>query len=121
MPSGGGSQRLARIVGPAQALRLLLLGEVLPVQAAFARGLISRVAASDELPKVLDDTLAGLRAAAPIALAYVKEAAVRGTQLTLEAGLRMEADLAALLQTTSDRDEGVRSFVERRAPRFEGR
>jgi enoyl-CoA hydratase/carnithine racemase len=121
MPSGGGTQQLARIVGHAQALRLLLLGEVLSGQAAFERGLVSRVATREELPGILDDTLGALRSAAPIALAYVKETVARGTQLPLVAGLRMEADLAALLQTTTDREEGVRSFVERRAPRFEGR
>ena len=57
----------------------------------------------------------------PIALAYTKEAIRSGSELPLTAGLVLEADLAALLQTTADRAEGIRAFKERKLPRFEGR
>jgi enoyl-CoA hydratase/carnithine racemase len=50
-----------------------------------------------------------------------KEAVSRALDLTLDDGLRLEHDLYVLLQTTSDRREGVQSFLERRPPRYEGR
>ena len=57
---------------------------------------------------------------APIAAVYAKEAITRGSDLPLEQGARLEADLAILLQSTSDRPEGIRSFFEKRKPRFTG-
>lgn len=121
LPAAGGTQRLTRLVGPAEALRLLLLGDVLPASAAQARGLVHRVVPAAELNTALEALLDGLRAAAPIALAYAKEAVHAAVDTPLAAGLRLEADLAALLQTTADRAEGIAAFQARRAPRFEGR
>ncbi|UCG64097.1 MAG: hypothetical protein JSW12_15785, partial [Deltaproteobacteria bacterium] len=57
----------------------------------------------------------------PVALRYAKEAIHKGMDLTLEQGLRLEADLYFLLHTTKDRTEGIRAFQEKRPPRFEGR
>jgi enoyl-CoA hydratase/carnithine racemase len=120
MPTAGGTQRLARLVGSAMALRLLLVGEVVPAARAHALGLIDRFARDGELDVVIGELLADLRAAAPIALAYTKEAVRSGAELPFSAGLRLEADLAALLQTTTDRAEGIAAFTERRSPRFTG-
>ena len=62
-----------------------------------------------------------LAAGAPIATQYLKEAVHRGMERSLADGLQLEADLYFLLQTTADRMEGIRSFQEKRTPRFEGR
>lgn len=121
MPAAGGTQRLARLVGPGVALWLLLRGEVLTSLAALELGLIHRVAPFPELETMLEGVMGGLRTSAPIALAYAKETAHRAGELSLEEGLRLEADLAALLQTTQDRTTGLGSFLQRRPPRFEGR
>jgi len=121
MPAAGGTQRLTRLAGPAVALRLLLLGEVLTADDARALGLVHRVVRGDELEAAQEEALDALRAGAPIALGYAKEAVRQGLELPLEAGLRLEADLAALLQTTRDRAEGLAAFGERRAPRYEAR
>jgi enoyl-CoA hydratase len=120
MPAAGGTQHLARLVGPTVALRLLWLGEIVPAAKAHEMGLIDRLARDGELDAAVGELLAGLRAAAPIALAYTKEAVRSGAELPLSAGLRLEADLAALLQTTTDRAEGIAAFAERRPPRFKG-
>jgi enoyl-CoA hydratase/carnithine racemase len=56
----------------------------------------------------------------PIATRYVKEAVDKGLDLTLEQGLRLEADLSFLLQSTADRAEGIASFLERRRPDYRG-
>ncbi|MBI4492772.1 MAG: enoyl-CoA hydratase/isomerase family protein [Chloroflexi bacterium] len=121
IPAAGGTQRLARALGPTAALRLLLLGEVLAAPAALELGLVHRLAPASELEARLEELLNGLRAGAPIALGYAKEAVHRAVDLPLADGLRLEADLAALLQTTRDRAEGIRAFLERRPPRFEAR
>ena len=58
---------------------------------------------------------------APISLRYAKEAVLKGLDLTLDQGLRLEADLYYLLQTTEDRVEGIKAFQERRIPQFKGK
>src|SRR3954452_18881553 len=120
LPAAGGTQRLVRLGGPALALRLLLLGEMLAAPDALALGLVHRVAKADGLTAAQEALLDGLRASAPVALGYTKEAVRQGLELPLVAGLRLEADLAALLQTTDDRAEGLAAFRERRPPRYEG-
>ena len=61
-----------------------------------------------------------LAAKAPVALRYAKEAVVKGLELPLADGLRLENDLATLLRTTEDRIEGAKAFLEKRKPRFTG-
>ena len=62
-----------------------------------------------------------LAAKAPVALRYAKEAVVKGLELPLADGVRLETDLATLLRTTEDRLEGARAFLEKRKPRWQGR
>jgi len=121
MPACGGTQRLARLLGPTRALEMLLMGELVDSAAALERGLVHGVSETGGLNTLLESFLEPLRSAAPIALTYVKEAVLRGIDLPLADGLRLEADLATLLQTTRDRAEGLSAFLERRSPRFEGR
>lgn len=121
IPAAGGTQRLARLVGRGVALRMLMLGELLTASEAEDVGLVHRIAPEERVVACLEELLDVLRTAAPVALAYTKEAIREGRDLPLKSALILEADLAALLQTTHDRAEGIRAFKERRAPRFEGR
>jgi len=116
LPWDGGTQRLVRAVGRAQALSMLLTGDMLSAQQAEAAGLVQRVCSRDEAEKLADR----IAEAGPIAAAYAKEATSAARDLALEQGLRLEADLSILLHPTHDRAEGLRSFTEKRAPRFEG-
>ena len=63
----------------------------------------------------------GMASSAPLALKYAKEAIDKGLELTLEQGLRLEADLYLLLQTTGDRTEGITAFLQKRQPKFKGK
>ena len=117
LPADGGTQRLLRLVGRAQALRLLLTGEVIDAAEALRIGLVQSVGEADAADELADR----VAAAAPIAAAYVKEAVLRGADLALEQGLRLEADLSILLHNTADRARGLASFAEGTRPEYEGR
>jgi len=120
-PAAGGTQRLPRITGRAVALSMLLLGDQLDALSAHQAGLVQRVTGSGRALAEAEDWARRLANGAPIATQYLKEAIVRGMEQPLAEGLQREADLYFLLQTTADRDEGLRAFREKRTPRFEGR
>jgi len=121
LPWGGGTQRLPRAVGRAQALRLVLLGEEIGAAEALRIGLVSRVVRSDELDSVAMAIADAVASRGPIATRLAKEAVHRGVEMPLDQALRYELDLTVLLQSTADRAEGVRAFAEKRPPRFIGR
>ncbi len=117
LPWDGGTQRLPRAVGRAEALRLLLTGEVIDADEALHIGLVQLVGDAASA----DEMAAAFAAGAPIAAAYAKEAVGAGSEMALGQGVRLEADLNFLLHSTADRAEGLRSFSERRPPHYEGR
>ena len=117
LPWDGGTQRLARAVGRGHALRLLLTGEIIDAAEAARIGLVQRIATLNDAIEWANS----VASSAPIAAAYTKEATHNGLDLTLDQGLLIEADLSFLLQSTSDRAEGLASFREKRKPNYEGR
>jgi enoyl-CoA hydratase len=117
----GGSQRLPRIAGRTRATSMLLLGDVLDAESAQRTGLISRVLPNDTFEA---DSLAVARTVAsrgPIALHYAKEAVHQGMDMPLDQAVRLELDFSIILQTTADRAEGIKAFLEKRKANFEGR
>jgi len=121
IPMAGGTQRLPRIIGLARALELIMTGEPIDAEEAFQIGLVSRMVPPNELRKVTEELAATILEGAPLALRYGKEAIRQGMDLPLVEGVRLEADLALLLQTTADRAEGIRAFQEKRSPQYQGR
>jgi enoyl-CoA hydratase len=121
IPGGGGTQRLARLIGRGKALEMILTGMRVPAAEALRIGLVERVVPVAELAEASRALACTIADKAPIALRYAKEAVVGGLELPLEAGLRLENDLATLLRTTEDRLEGARAFVEKRKPKWTGR
>ncbi len=120
-PFDGLTQRLPRLIGPALARDMLLTGRTLTAQEALNAGLVNRVAAADALAGTAAEIAEQIVAAAPIAARYAKEAVAAAGDLPLAQGLRLEADLSIILQSTEDRAEGLRSFAEKRSPHFTGR
>lgn len=120
IPSGGGTQRLPRLVGKGKALEMVLTAEPIDAAEAFRIGLVNKVVSSEELLSAAEEMAKGTITKGPISLRYAKEAVNKGLDLTLEQGLRLEADLYFLIQTTDDRMEGIRAFLEKRPPQFKG-
>jgi enoyl-CoA hydratase len=121
MPMDGGTQRLPRLVGRGKALELVLSGDVFDAKEAYEIGLVSVVVPRQDLVSETEKLAQTIAGKAPIALKYIKEAVNKGLDLTLEQGLRLEADLYFLLHTTADRTEGIRAFREKRVPHFRAR
>ncbi len=120
MPWDGGTQRLPRLVGTPWARDMLLTGRVVDSDEALAIGLINRVASSGQLMAEAQELAETICAGGPVAARYAKEAVLKGMDLSLSQGLSLEADLNVILHSTEDRAEGIRSFLDRRPPRFSG-
>jgi len=121
IPGAGGTQRLPRLVGLGHALRLILSGQRIDAVEALRIGLVTDVVPAQELVSRALGYATQLSQGAPRALEYAKEAILRGSELSLADGLRLEADLSTLLMSTDDRAEGAAAFRERRPARFTGR
>lgn len=121
MPHLGGSQRLARLIGAPHTLKMILTGSMLDGHEALRLGLITYIAdGRSGLERHAAQIVDSMCERAPIAMRLAKEAVLKGFDMTLDQGIRLEEDLYALLQTTIDRGEGVRAFLEKRKPMFKG-
>ena len=121
IPWDGATQRLPRLIGMPRAMEMVLTGKELSVDEAFEMGLVTKIVASDELLAFVKDIAQTMTTKSPLALSFAKEAINNGLDLTLEQGLRLEADLYFLLHTTEDRTEGIKAFREKRKPEFKGK
>ncbi|MFA5374386.1 MAG: enoyl-CoA hydratase-related protein [Dehalococcoidia bacterium] len=120
IPSSGGTQRLPRLIGQANALELILTATMIDAAEAFRIGLVQKIIPYQDIDKEADILIKKIAEKAPIALRFCKEAVNKGMDLAFEQGLRLEADLYFLIQTTSDRMEGIKAFLEKRPPTFKG-
>ena len=121
IPGWGGTQRLARAVGPALAKDLILTGRTIDAAEALRMGLVSAVYPAGELLEQVLETAASLARKSPLALSAAKDAANRALQGDLGAGLSYEAILFAALFASDDQKEGMRAFVEKRDAEYTGR
>jgi enoyl-CoA hydratase/carnithine racemase len=121
VPGGGGTQRLPRLVGKGRALQLLLSGEMISAEEAYRIGLVNEVVKAPDLIKRAEVILKKIASNAPIAVKFTLEAANKGLETSQNEGLLLEASYFGLCAATEDKKEGTTAFLEKRAPRFQGR
>ena len=118
MPGSGGTQRLPRIVGPARAKEMILLGELIDADQAAAIGLVNRVAPAGtamEIARAMADTIASR---GPVAVREAKRMIDIAGDTPLDEGLAAELDASERIFATNDMLEGARAFFEKRPPGF---
>ena len=120
IPGYGGTQRLPRLIGRGRALEMILTGN--PIDAATAErfGLVNRVAPASELRAKTEELAKAMLSRGPLALAMALESVQRGTETSLEEGLRIECDLFGIISSTKDMREGLTAFLEKRKAQFRG-
>jgi enoyl-CoA hydratase len=121
IPGAGGTQRLTRAVGVTKAMEMCLTGDTVSGLEAKALGLVNNAVPSADVLKAAEDLAGRILKGAPMSVAFIKEAIKKGVELPLEEGLRLEADLSALIGSTEDAKEGPRAFAEKRPPVWKGK
>jgi enoyl-CoA hydratase len=121
MPGGGGTQRLPRLVGLGQAMRLVLSGDLLDAREAGEIGLVDRAVAPDELDETVYDLAASIADNPPVAVRHATEALRASQRRDLDSGLDYERELFVELFATADKNEGIDAFLDGREPEWQGR
>lgn len=120
MPGSGGTQRLARIVGPARAKELILTGRLLDAARAAEIGLVNAVVPHGEALDAAREWAAEIAERGPVAVREAKRAIDIAFDRDLDAGLAEELDASERIFASSDMEEGAAAFFERRPPEFHG-
>jgi len=121
IPGFGGTQRLARLIGPNQAKEMIYTGKIIAAAQARELGLVNQVFPAEEL---MDEVMATARAMVSkgrVSLRAAKEAVNNGLDTDLSTGLKIEQDGFALCMVSEDAQEGTRAFIEKRKAVFKGR
>jgi len=121
IPGAGGTQRLTRAVGITKALEMCLTGDTVSGSEGQQLGLVNVAVPANQVLQAAEDLANRILKGAPMSVTFIKEAIKNGIELSLEEGLRLEADLSALIGMTEDSKEGPRAFAEKRAPVWKGK
>ena len=120
LPGNGGTQRLTRLLGPSRAMELLLTGRTFSPDEALTWGLVAALLDPTNAEVQVQEYAARFAAGPALATAAIKRCVHDGGQLPLDKGLALEAQLIEQLFRSQDASEGLRAFVEKRAPEFVG-
>jgi len=121
IPGGGGTQRLARVMGKQRAMELVLTGRRIPAPDALELGIVNRVAPLDGWLETALELAEVVSRRPPLAVRLGKQAVLAAEETSLSAGLDHERRLYELAMATEDRVEGMNAFLEKRRPEFRGR
>ncbi|MDD2273847.1 MAG: enoyl-CoA hydratase-related protein [Desulfuromonadaceae bacterium] len=121
IPGFGGTQNLARLIGPNRANELVLSGRVITAAKAQAWGVVNEVFVPEELLHKTVETALEISGKGTLGVASAKDVIVNGLNMTKEDGFRYEASLFGVLFATGDQREGMGAFLEKRPAKFEGK
>ena len=121
IPSGGGSQRLPRLIGIRRAKELMFTGDWITAKEAEAIGLINKAVPADKLEETVMEMANKLKERSPMASKFIKYSVNRGMQVDLYSGVEIEKLASMSHFATEDSVEGIRAFMEKRKPVFPGR
>ena len=121
IPGFGGTQRLARLIGPNAAKEMILTGRYISAQEACRIGLVGQVFAPAELIAEVEKTANVLASKGKVALRAAKQAIGQGLNTDLVTGLGIERDAFAICMASPDAQEGTKAFLEKRKPKFTGK
>jgi enoyl-CoA hydratase/carnithine racemase len=121
IPGGGGTQRLARVLGKQRAMEYVLTGRRFDAQMARDFGLVNQVVKKGQWLTGAVELARMVAERPPIAARLAKQAVLAAEETGLSAGLDHERRLYELAMATEDRVEGMRAFLEKREPRFQGK
>jgi enoyl-CoA hydratase/carnithine racemase len=121
IPGGGGTQRLARVIGKQRTMELVLTGRRFDAQEALRLGLVNEVAGAGRWLEAALELARTVAERPPIATRLGKQAVLAAEETALAAGLENERRLYELAMATEDRVEGMKAFLEKREPEFEGK
>ncbi len=121
IPGAGGTQRLARAIGPYRAMEMVLTGKTITAREAYEVGLVNRVCPVEGFLEEAQRLAAEVAARAPIAIQFAREALRYGVETTVRDGLEIERRNFYLLFDTQDQKEGMRAFLEKRKAEYKGK
>jgi len=121
MPGYGGTQRMPRLVGRGRALKLILSGDIIDAAEAYRIGLVDELEPDAHVIERAETVLRRIIANAPLSVKYALEAVNKGLETSVAEGLLIEASLFAVCASTDDKKEGTSAFLEKRAPKFQGK
>jgi enoyl-CoA hydratase/carnithine racemase len=121
LPGGGGTQRLPRLIPLGRALEMLYTGNRIGAQEALRLGLVDHVEPMGQLMGKCEEIATEICKSAPLGVERIKQSVMRGLDLPLADGLRLERELYDWLQGTEDAREGAHAFAEKRPPNWKGK
>jgi E-phenylitaconyl-CoA hydratase len=121
IPGLGGTQRLPRMISPAKAAEMILLGTPISAEEAYRLGLVNKVVPLDQLIPTAKEWADRICENGPLAIRRAKEAMIRGRNMVLEDGLDLELAFFEEMLQSEDYKEGLRALAEKRKPEYKGR
>jgi enoyl-CoA hydratase/carnithine racemase len=120
VPGSGGTQRLPRIVGTANALEILFSGDPIDASHAFRIGLLNRLVPAGHAVAEAKKMIRGYEQRAPMSLKLLKRAVYTGAQMSLNDAIEFESFVVNTIYQTNDKQEGITAFLEKRTAVFKG-
>jgi len=118
MPGAGGTQRLAKALGPYRAMEMILTGEPISALEAHSAGLVNRLVPDERVKDEAFELAAHIASRPALAVKLARQAIRYGTEHTMSEGMEMERRNYRMLYDTDDQKEGMSAFLEKRSPNF---